>query len=180
MQRTSKHSNHSQHLRRVLLSWGGLIVAGLICSSQASLAQTKSEPVLTLSGKLGDIDQKGQFTFDMAALQALPQKTFTTATPWDVRPVKFTGPLLRDVLSAAQAKGQQLTAIAVNDYKIRVPVEDATKFDVIIAIKMNDKDIPARTKGPLFLIYPFSSRSELDTSVYHARSIWQLKTLQVQ
>lgn len=158
----------------------GLIAAACTPGAWVAHAQTKGATVLTLTGHVGAAGQGGQVEFDLAALKALKQQTFTTATPWDARPVKFSGPLLRDVLAAASAKGQQLSAVAVNDYAVSLPVEDATRFDPILAIKLDDRDIPARTRGPVFLVYPFSSRPELNTPTYHARSIWQLKTLKVQ
>jgi len=145
-----------------------------------ALAQTSPPVVLTLTGQVSAAGKTGQVAFDMAALKAFKQQTFTTATPWDARPVKFTGPLLRDVLAAASAKGSRLSAVAVNDYTITLPLDDATRFDPILALQIDGRDIPPRTRGPIFLIYPFSSVPELNTPTYHARSIWQLKSIQVE
>jgi hypothetical protein len=136
--------------------------------------------VLTLSGKIADPNKGGTAEIDMAMLRALPQHTFTTDTPWDKRPVKFSGPLLRDVLAMVKASGTELKAVAVNDYAVSVPAADAQQFNVLLALQMNDRDIPPRTKGPLFLVYPFSSHPSLSAKVYQDRSIWQLKALQIQ
>jgi hypothetical protein len=68
-----------------------------------------------ISGKVGDKNAANGAEFDMAMLEALLQKTLTTNTPRDRPPIKFTGPLLRDVISAAKAKGTTLEAIATND-----------------------------------------------------------------
>ena len=54
------------------------------------------------------------------------------------------------------------------------------KFKVIVARLMDDKPIPVREKGPLFVVYPFDSSAELRTSTYYERSIWQLKALEAQ
>ena len=40
--------------------------------------------------------------------------------------------------------------------------------------------MPVREKGPLFVVYPFDDSSELRSSTYYERSIWQLKALDVQ
>ena len=49
-----------------------------------------------------------------------------------------------------------------------------------MARQIDDKPIPVREKGPLFVVYPFDSRAELRTSTYYERSIWQLKALEIQ
>lgn len=135
--------------------------------------------ILTISGKVGETNQAGAAVFDLAMLEALPQRSFVTSTPWYKEPTKFTGPLLRDVLSAAKAQGVTLEATALNDYKTSIPVDDARQFDVIVAHRINDKPISVRTKGPLFIIYPFDTTLELKASKYYGRSAWQLKSLKV-
>lgn len=156
-----------------------LAVAGLLPSVAWALDAPKGKVVLTVSGKLGAPNQGNKAVFDMAMLEALPQKTFTTMTPWEKTPVKFSGPLLRDVLAAVKAQGSTLKAVALNDYKITIPLEDTTKFDLLLAHRMNDKPIPVRTKGPLFVVYPFDSNPALQNSVYYERSIWQLGGLEI-
>jgi hypothetical protein len=112
-------------------------------------------------------------------LQGLPQRSITTRTPWYDGPRKFTGPLLRDVLQAAGAKGTGLRAIALNDYKVDIPFEDAIKFDVVMARLLDDKPMPVREKGPLFIIYPFDDKAELRVPQYFARCAWQLRTIEI-
>lgn len=45
---------------------------------------------------------------------------------------------------------------------------------------IDDKPIPVRDKGPLFIVYPFDSAAELRSSTYYERSIWQLKAVEIQ
>ena len=101
-------------------------------------------------------------------------------TPWDKKPIEFTGPLLRDVLGAAKAQGSVIKAAALNDYQTTIPVEDAQKFDVVVAHKMNGANIPIKTKGPLFIVYPFDKKTELRSTVYYERSAWQLKSMVIE
>jgi hypothetical protein len=115
----------------------------------------------------------------MAMLEGLPQRSITTLTPWYYGPRKFTGPLLRDVLQAAGAKGTGLRAIALNDYKVEIPFEDALKFDVVMARLLDDKPMPVREKGPLFIIYPFDDKAELRVPQYFSRCAWQLRTIEI-
>jgi hypothetical protein len=113
-------------------------------------------------------------------LEQLPQHSFVTRTPWYSTPRKFTGPLLRDVLAAAGAQGTNLRAIALNDYRVDLPFDDTQRYDVLLARLLDDKPMPVRDKGPLFIIYPFDAHSELRNTVYYSRSAWQLKTIDVQ
>lgn len=145
-----------------------------------ALSPPTGKVVLTLTGKVAEKNSPSGAEFDMAMLEALPQKTFTTQTPWDRLPVKFSGPLLRDVLAAAKAQGGALHAIAVNDYKTTIPFSDTTRFDMVLAHRMNGQPIPPRTKGPLFIVYPYDSRAELKDKVYQNRSAWQLKEIVVE
>jgi len=112
-------------------------------------------------------------------LEALAQHSFSTKTPWFKEARKFTGPLLRDVLGLVGAQGTTLRISALNDYRIDVPVDDAQRFDVVLARMIDDKPIPVRDKGPLFVIYPFDSDATLRTPLFYSRSVWQVKSIDV-
>ena len=159
-----------------------LFAAGLLSLSLAAqaLEPAKGKVILTITGKITDKNTASAAVFDRAMIEKLPQQNFTTMTPWDKKPIKFTGPLLRDVLAAAKASGTTIKAAALNDYMTNIPLDDAKKFDVIVAHKMNGEDIPVKTKGPLFIVYPFDSKKELQSTTYYERSAWQLKSLTIE
>ncbi len=117
---------------------------------------------------------------DLASLKKLPQHTFTTHTPWFKEPVTFTGPLVRDVLANAQLKGKTLNAVALDNYKSKFPLNDVMNFDVILAHSINGEQLTPKNKGPLFIVYPYDSKKELQAVVYYQRSVWQLKALIVE
>ena len=169
-----------RHWLGCAIATGMTLMAGLHNSPVWALDAPQGRVILTVSGKIGQTNRDGKAVFDLAMLQKLPQHTFTTQTPWGPKPVKFSGPLLKDVLAAVKATGSQLTAVALNDYKISLPVTDATQFGVMLAYRMNDEVLSVRTKGPLFVIYPFDSQAELKSAKYYERSIWQLKAIDVQ
>jgi hypothetical protein len=156
------------------LAWALAIAPALALDKPAGPA------VLTISGNVTQANSGKEAVFDMKMLEKLPQKTFSTQTPWYPNPVSFTGPLLRDVLAAAGAKGNKIMAVALNDYKTEIPFDDATKHDVIVARLMNGRPMPVREKGPLFIVYPFSAKAELRAEIYYNRAAWQLNALQVQ
>ena len=165
---------------RRLFTVSALLCALALSSAALALDAPKERPILVISGKITTKNAGEVARFDMKMIEALPQHSFTTSTPWFDRPVKFTGPLLADVLAAVKASGSNVGAVAINDYRITIPAADAAKFQVIVARLIDDKPIPVREKGPLFVVYPFDSSAELRTSTYYERSIWQLKALDIQ
>lgn len=170
-------------MARVLRRLRGLalLAFGLATASWAlALDKAGADVVLTISGKVASPNAGARAVFDMKMLEQLPQHSFTTRTPWYTEPVRFTGPLLRDVLAAAGASGTSIVAIALNDYRTAIPFADALQHDVIVARLMNDKPMPVREKGPLFIVYPFDSKAALKAEAYYNRSAWQLHQLQVQ
>jgi hypothetical protein len=148
---------------------------------RATALERPSGPVvLVISGRVGLPNAGSRAEFDMGMLEQLPQSSFVTRTPWYSGPRKFTGPLLRDVLAACGAQGSNLRAVALNDYHVDLPFDDTARYDVVLARLLDDKPMPVREKGPLFIIYPFDSSAELRNTVYYSRSAWQLKMIEVQ
>ena len=158
----------------------GVILAMLSGSAVWALDAPQGPVVLKVSGLIEAHNQGKVAVLDMKALQALPQKSFTTKTPWSQNPVTFSGPLLRDVLQLVKAKGQNIRAVALNDYRVKLPLSDALEQDVVVAVQMDGQAIPVRTKGPLFIVYPFDAKKELQHKTYYERSIWQLKAIEVE
>jgi hypothetical protein len=166
-------------LRRALAF--GLAGAALAARAPAVLAleAPRGPVVLTVSGRVALPNGGPRAVFDMAMLEQMPQSSFTTKTPWYAQPRKFTGPLLRDVLAAAGAQGQTLRAVALNDYRVDIPIGDVQRYDVVLARLLDGQPMSVREKGPLFIMYPFDRQPELRNAVYFSRCVWQLKSLDV-
>lgn len=155
-------------------------LTGFLSPSAHALDAPTGRAILTISGAITQPNAGAVAKMDMKMIEALPQQTFTTRTPWFDKPVTFTGPLLADVMAAVGAKGSALAATAINDYTITIPMDDVNARKVIMARLIDGKPIPVREKGPLFVVYPFDTDAKLRTSVYYERSIWQLKSLDVK
>ena len=148
--------------------------------SADALAKPQGKVVLSVTGPVERANAGDRADVDMAMLEALPQHSFATATPWFKTPRRFSGPLLRDVLAAAGVKGSLLSAVALNDYKVEIPAEDAQRFKVLMATRLDDQPMSVRDKGPLFIIYPYDDSADLRSERYYSRSAWQLRTLAVK
>lgn len=165
--------------RRALLKGGAALWLGASGAAHA-LDNPAGPVVLSLTGRVRSPNDGARANFDMAMLERLPQTSFSTRTPWYAQARKFTGPLLRDVMAAAGASGTLLRAVALNDYWVEIPAEDAARHDIILARLLDDKPMAVRDKGPLFMIYPFDAQPELRNQVYYSRSAWQLRTIEVR
>ena len=133
---------------------------------------------LQVSGRV----KAGSVRLSLADLKKLPQHSFSTNTPWTREPHLYAGPLLRDVLVAAGAdlSATTIRAVALNDYQISIPMKDALSYPVIVAHLRDGKPMPVRDRGPLFIIYPFDSDADLQSTRFYQRAIWQLKSMQVE
>jgi hypothetical protein len=162
--------------RQCLLGVAALLLTG----TSHALDAPKGKVILSLTGNIQFKNAGDRADFDMEMLAALPQHSFSTSNPWYKESKKFTGPLLRDVLAVAGAQGSLLKAVALNDFKVEIPLADTRQFPVVLARLMDDKPMPIREKGPLFIIYPFDTHTELHSARYYSRSAWQLRSLEVQ
>ena len=168
--------------RRLLLAGlaGWALGAPARAASPQALAAPHDKVVLSITGRIAHTNAPGRADFDMAMLGALPQRQLVTHTPWHQGEQTFTGPLLRDVLSQAGASGTTLVAVALNNYRCEIPVEDTRQFEVVLARLHNGEPMRVRDKGPLFVVYPFDADPRLHSERYYARSAWQLRSLIVQ
>jgi hypothetical protein len=158
-------------------------VAALSLAPQISLAGSLAAPtgdvILEISGQVTSSNAEGRVEFDLAMLDALPQRETVTATPWHEGKHSFSGPTIASILEAAGATGGTLRIAALNDYAAEMPVDDARTIPVILATRIDGEEISIRDKGPLFVIYPFDEQPDLFNEVYFNRSVWQVNVIEV-
>jgi len=83
-------------------------------------------------------------------------------------------------MQAVGATGTSVIAYALNDYSTEIPIEDFSRYPVLLALKRNGAYMPVRDKGPLFVIYPFDSKPELKNQTFYGRSVWQVAKIVVK
>lgn len=178
----NRHMAHSSRHRRGFI---GLLAAAALATFAVRPAHALEAPtgkvVLTIHGPLAQSNDNGAASFDLAMLQALPQQSFSTKTPWYSQPRKFSGVTLRDLLAAVGApSGATIRAVALNDYRVEIPPEDAARHGAMLAYLLDDKPMAVRDKGPLVIIYPFDDRPDLRSALHYSRAIWQLRSLELR
>ncbi|KPQ06955.1 MAG: hypothetical protein HLUCCA12_08260 [Rhodobacteraceae bacterium HLUCCA12] len=153
----------------------GLSVAAGVLIALAGPALTDT-PILTVTGQVADAPVE----LTERDLKALPQHRLATSTTvTDGTPV-FEGFLMRDLLAQVGAEGEAVVALALNDYRIEIPLTDFQDFDVIGAMTMDGEPLSPRDKGPVWIVYPRDDHSELQDIRYDTRWVWQLVSLHVQ
>jgi len=159
-----------------------LILAAIVASPMRAEAQAvpTGKTILTISGKISSPNKDGAVQFDREMLEALGTVSFETKTPWYAEPVKFEGVPLAKLMAAVGANGQRITAIALNDYAVDLPMEDTQKYNVILALKRDGAYMPVSDKGPLFIVYPYDSDPELKSQKFYSRSAWQVALIEVK
>jgi len=135
--------------------------------------------VLTIKEQTAPNGSQKELSLTLKQLQALPQVEITTHTRWTQGEKHFKGPLLRDVLALKTKQFKQVKAVAINGYRVDIPSQDYLNYDVILALYEGGKPLTLRTKGPIWIIYPWSDLPELEQGIYYARAVWQLSKLEV-
>lgn len=138
------------------------------------------EIVLTVSGNIENTNAGDTAQFDREMLDALGVVDIATATPWYDDVVTFSGVPLADVLELVAVQGEMITAIALNDYEVEIPVSDAWETGVILATRLNGEVMTVRDKGPIFIIYPYDSDDDFQNQTYYGRSAWQVNRLVIR
>ncbi len=177
-------------LRGLPVALVGALGAALIGAGGSAWATDGPDAPPLRVGEMGDVltivarDASGAprliRSFDLAALAALPQHTLVATVPWYGQTHRFAGPLLRDVLAGAGTTSRRTTAVALNGYQVEIPLDDAARWPVIVALRVDDRPVAVRDKGPLMIMYPFDDDRSLRQARFYGRAVWQLRTIELR
>ena len=117
--------------------------------------------------------------FSLVDLDALEQVTFSTTTIWTDGEVTFSGVPLKALLSAHDTTGSTVEMVALNDYKVSMPLSMLEDNAPIVATRMNGETMSVREKGPYWVVFPYDRDPKYRTETTYAFSIWQLNRLKV-
>ncbi|WP_313487632.1 molybdopterin-dependent oxidoreductase [Pseudescherichia sp.] len=144
------------------------------------LSKPAGKVLLTLSGNIKNTNEGGKAVFDLASLEKLGMVSFQTTSPWYDGRTTFTGIPLQKLMDYVGAKGSVVKVTALNDYTTEIPLSDFKKHNVILAVKINGEYMRIRDKGPLFVVYPYDSKPELNNQIYYSRSAWQVSRMNIE
>ncbi|MGX9356466.1 molybdopterin-dependent oxidoreductase [Roseobacteraceae bacterium S113] len=151
-------------------------LCGVLGAAALEQPSSKDAVVLTLSGNITVTNADGVAEFDRAMLEALDWREIETFTSFTDGPQVFAGPTLASVLDAVGVHDGMLTATAINDYAIKMPVDHAGAHDVLLAMDHNGRPMRIRDKGPIWIVYPLSEEDALKRP-FDGEMVWQLNRL---
>jgi hypothetical protein len=152
-------------------------VSAVIC---LLLAPALAGGAVAQDGNLPITKPGGETILTLEQLQALAQHELTEQPTNFPKASRFRGPLLADVLAAAQAasKGAKLTA--ADDYQVTITAEEIAQHDPILALELDGQPLVGHDFGPYWVMWPFSEKPEIDNEAFQAKAIWQVVKIEVQ
>jgi len=163
-----------------------LALAGLLLGvSTPSAAEALPKPlggeiILAIDGAIANGNGNGGAFFDLALLKTLPSRELVTETPWTKGKHSFTGVPLEALMQWIGAEGKTITAFALNDYSVDLPIDDGAQHGALVVYLFDGQPMLPSDRGPLWIVYPFSADPSLKKDIYFSRCVWQLSRLTVQ
>lgn len=112
-------------------------------------------------------------------LEKLPQHDILTSTLYTAKE-KFTGVKFSDFANKYKIKGSIVRVLAWDDYSYTLSIDEMVNYGVIIAYKRNSKRMTIEDFGPFATIYPKDDYPELNKLDVDAKTVIQVKALEVK
>ncbi|MHA7827481.1 MAG: putative pterin-binding protein [Roseovarius sp.] len=154
----------------------GLVLLALAGPLRAA-GEHNSTPILSIEiidKSTDDSCTRERIELTYSELQSMPRATIETSTNWTFGTQSFTGVWLATLLDRHAIRSGMLELFAVNDYVVRIPVEEVRQGGELLAYRRNDEIMTLRQKGPLWLVYDWDHEPAYRTETHYSRSIWQL------
>lgn len=189
--------------RHFLAALGGTTLSSTVLAAPAG-ARPAGPGLLTVTGAIsrgnrGPLDQaldqlmaKQQLrferahVFDFEALRALPAITLKPTLEYDAKVHTLRGPLLTEVLKAADATAGASTRLvlhAIDGYTVPLTVAQARQYRFIVATHLDGQPMALGGLGPLWAVYAPDAYPEMAAKPLperYAQCPWGLYHLEVQ
>lgn len=159
-----------------MIPLGFALMLPIAASAALAERQLGAEPlgpvILTVSGNIEGVGSGPVVRLDRAMLKSLGVTKLKTSTAWTTGESEFEGVLARDLLEAVGA--------ALNDYVASIPLRELYDYPVLLAFRMDGRDLELRDKGPIWIVYPRDQYQELNNSLVDKNWVWQLSDLEIR
>jgi len=159
---------------------GALLLANLAAAAEPLPKPLGGQIILTIDGAIANGNGDGSAFFDLALLKSLPARALVTETPWTKGKHSFTGVPLEVLMAAVGAQGKTITALALNDYSVDLPVDDGVRHGALLVYLFDGQPMLPSDRGPLWILYPFSDRKETQSETFYQRAVWNLYAMTVR
>lgn len=90
------------------------------------------------------------------------------------------GVRVRDLMAHYGSSGSSVDVVALDAYRMEIPMQDFIDYDVILATEVDGKRLSVRDRGPTWIVYPLKDKPELNDPIHEGRSVWQVKEIVVK
>lgn len=137
--------------------------------------------ILTVTGEIGTTNAGDTIEMDLAAVEAAGIVEYTVLTPFQNREIVYRGPLLSDLLALWQvpAEATTLYLVALNDYRVEMPIEMVRDFPVVFALQADGEYMSIADRGPAMLVLPYDD-FEFERPASDKYWIWQIKSIEIK
>ncbi|WP_412563150.1 oxidoreductase [Thalassobius sp. MITS945101] len=164
----------------------GLAVAGAVfaasfgTTSAVAADEAALEPALeVITVTYDDGSEKAEKVLTLGDLMALPRNGFETETVWTEGVQRFDGVWLTDLVNSLEISEGLLELSALNEYLVEFNVPEIPESKALVAYLHNGEPMSARSKGPLWVVFPYDEGPEFQTELTYMLSIWQLDRILV-
>lgn len=137
---------------------------------------SQAETLLTLESNSGY-----RKVLSREELEALPQESFTTSTPWTKSIHTYQGPRLSLITSNFPQPFESIKVYGINGYAYDIKEKELKKYPFILAMKQDGKRMALRNKGPLWVLLPFNQYPKVDSiDEMLNKFVWQVNRIKAQ
>lgn len=138
-----------------------------------SLAAAAGEVVLKVR------TAEGERAYTIEALQELKTDVLRTSTPWTTTEHVYAGVWLRDLVAdAGISPDARLRLEALNGYRVVEDLGFLLESGGFLAFQRGAHPMSVREKGPVWLLYPFSERPQLNERNVRMAAVWMLHLIE--
>lgn len=150
-------------------------LAILVLQTTHSAPALASDPLFTLTPASGTT--VAVTDTELTEIGSTEIKTRLVGESEDVATVR--GVLFSKLLEHYDVDAERLLVTGLDGYSAEIPVEELQDYPVLIAIEVNGERLSVRSKGPSWVIYPFTDHPEIHDQLREARSVWQIADISV-
>ncbi len=157
-------------------------ISAATIKSGDTIPAPKGDVVLTMDGKISQLNAGNTLQFDMATLESLGVVQYSVNDPFAKKKIVYAGVLLSQLLKAAGAApdATTLTLRALDDYSADMKISDVNKWPILIATRADGAYMPLDQNGPLISVLPFDYFPEIDHVTYDPQWLWSLSKITVK
>ena len=191
----SKHQTAYTHPGALLVA----VLAIVACGSGSSTASYETvapanimagdaipaptgDVVLTLFGDIGVTNSGDTLQLDMPTLEGFGLVKYAVNDPWLEATNTYTGVLMSDLskVLGASVDATSLRITALDDYSVDISLEDAEKWPILLATRINGDYMDVENSGPTRVIFPLDTYPDIDKVETKTLWVWNIKSVEVR